>query len=172
MIDEIIKEVSKKIGIKRKFTYTIVKNKDYYAAINVNEINISGFILIITSTFYFIDFKTSLIPTLMLFLYLGYNRYYKPINIEINKELVSKFSKDAIVAIIAHEMAHLKVRVKKGENEERLCDEYVLKIGYAKNLLKFHKEHDKLGYKKYKKKDGLTRKEIKRYIESKGTSYL
>ncbi len=93
-------------------------------------------------------------------------RYFPFIVIEVDKTLL-KFSESAQIAVIAHEFAHAKfwyVLWLSESDLERKCDIEVIKKGFGKELLQFHKEHNKR-YKKYKKKDGLMKKEIQKIID-------
>lgn len=69
-----------------------------------------------------------------------------------------RFSKKAQKAILLHEIAHSKF------DEERACDTFVVEAGFGKSLLLFHQEHEAMGFKKYKKSEGLTKKEIQKMI--------
>jgi predicted SprT family Zn-dependent metalloprotease len=84
-----------------------------------------------------------------------------------------KMPSKAIIGILVHEFCHLKKdrywfwnhtqnAVSKQE-DERLIDMEVIKLGYGENLLAFHKWHNKK-YKRYTKKDGLTASQIERIL--------
>lgn len=92
------------------------------------------------------------------------------------------FSDDALLGLVAHELAHhcvlidniktLAKNIMFGRfhdaieiitlNIERIADILAVNLGYSKQLIKFHEEHNKT-YRKYKKQDGLTLKELRKY---------
>jgi hypothetical protein len=61
---------------------------------------------------------------------------------------------------LLHEIAHLK-----GIRGEREADAFVINQGYVEDLLSFHEEHNKK-FKKYKKGEGLTTKEVESFIKN------
>lgn len=67
------------------------------------------------------------------------------------------FNDDVLEALITHEFCHFN------EDDERAVDMQVIQLGFGRGLLEFHKHHNKK-YKRYKKKDGLTVKEIERFL--------
>ena len=67
---------------------------------------------------------------------------------------------EAIRALLVHELLHL---LHPYCLNERKIDLKVVELGYGPELLEFHKWNN-VTYKKYKKKDGLTEKEIKDMI--------
>jgi len=86
--------------------------------------------------------------------------------IQANKEILT-FSKAAIKACMAHELAHIVIGthlVKSKTEIERDADTLVLKRGLGKELLQFHNDHNKT-YKSYKADDGLTKREIKLFLK-------
>ena len=99
--------------------------------------------------------------------------------IYIEKEIL-QFSEEAFSVCIAHELAHIVIETKKfflcdfwqfltlskvNSDEERKADILVIERGLGKALLQFHKEHGK-EYKSYNASEGMTKREIKKYIES------
>lgn len=67
--------------------------------------------------------------------------------------ICKKMPADAVKALIVHELAHRLF------DDERACDRKVIELGYANELLSFHDWHN-TKFKRYKKSEGLTRKEI------------
>jgi hypothetical protein len=84
----------------------------------------------------------------------------------IDKRL-KKCTDDVVTGIMAHELVHISqdsfwkdlLYRKSITDMERATDMQVIKRGYGKQLLAFIQYHNKI-YKKYKKADGLTEKEI------------
>jgi len=70
-----------------------------------------------------------------------------------------QFNEEALEALIVHELCHLQF------DDERLADMEVIKLGYGHGLLEFHGRHNKK-YKRYKKTEGLTHKEIEDILYS------
>lgn len=86
-----------------------------------------------------------------------------------------KFPVDAFKGCLAHEFAHISIikRLSLFEkvtyffgilDKERSVDLLVLEKGLGNELLAFHNFHEKK-FRKYNKKDGLTRKEIEKILK-------
>lgn len=64
-----------------------------------------------------------------------------------------KLGEEAIVGLLAHEFGHFFT------SDEREADERALKAGFQKNLVAFHRAHNRK-YKAFKSDEGMTLKEI------------
>lgn len=106
--------------------------------------------------------------------YIGYRLYF-------SKKDYKKMTSNQIKGVLSHELSHIIYDKKRGllityfgnifyrfnskslTKEERKVDKIAIEHGCAKYLIDFYTYHDKK-YKKYKKKDGLTKKEIRKII--------
>lgn len=88
---------------------------------------------------------------------------------------IAKLQDEVIIGLMAHELSHVVYDVKlsffekiiniiSSVNEEREADLMAINHGFGLELLAFHKWHNSK-FKKYKKHEGLTTKEIKRAIK-------
>lgn len=113
--------------------------------------------------------------------YFSYERNERKYHIEADKKM-KKAPLEVVEGGLAHELAHIERDSKLGfferredirkyndsaeyrKEDERETDMLVIQKGYGKQLLEFIKYHNKRR-RKYKKKDGLTKKEIKKLIK-------
>ena len=102
--------------------------------------------------------------------------------ISFSKKDYNRMTRNQILGVLSHELAHIYYEKTNGFvftlfknilyfsskkykiKEERKVDLIVIKNGCGQYLLEFIKYHDK-HYKKYKRTDGLTKKEIKKALK-------
>ncbi|HYE68027.1 MAG TPA: hypothetical protein VEA58_05405 [Anaerovoracaceae bacterium] len=106
--------------------------------------------------------QTYLVPYFM-YIFLGYR-------IEIHKSAL-KMSKESFIGCLGHELEHIAYQhtMRSGffdasDQDERVIDQRLIDRGLGKNLFAFLKHHNSK-YKKYKKKDGLTEKEVEKQLQ-------
>lgn len=92
-------------------------------------------------------------------LFMGVTKVFGIFILAVDKEAL-KMPEDAIKGCLAHELCHV---ANWKEQSEREIDRMVINKGFAQELHAFLKWHD-ARYKSYKKKDGLTRKEVKKFL--------
>ena len=69
--------------------------------------------------------------------------------------------RSAIIGCLAHELSHI---LDLGIRDERKIDQIVIDRGFGKHLYELIKHNNRF-YRKYKKKHGLTKKEVRKQLK-------